>query len=161
MAIQSEVHKAGVVVEFGPGSGSITREVVARKTNDAIFFAIEMNPRMCEVFRHRFPEVEIFEDSAENVKALLQQKGVEKANSIVSSLPWAAFPSELQDKLLGAAFDVLEPGGIFTSFAYLQGMLLPAGQRFQKRLESLFPQVSKSRIVWRNLPPAFVYRCVK
>lgn len=161
MAANAEVHHASVIVEFGPGSGAITREVLARKKNDACFFSIEMNQRMCEIFRRRFPGVPIFQDSAANVGQLLRQMGRERANCIVSSLPWAAFSFELQDQILDAAIASLAPGGIFVSFAYLQGMLLPSGQRFQRKLEQRFSQTRKSRIIWRNLPPAFVYRCVK
>ena len=54
---------------------------------------------------------------------------------------------------------VLKPGGQFVTFAYLQGLLLPAGRRFRAKLKRSFSDVTKSKIVWRNLPPAFVYRC--
>ena len=53
------------------------------------------------------------------------------------------------------------PGGQFATFAYLQGLLLPAGQRFKDKLAQSFSKVEKSPTVWRNLPPAFVYRCTK
>ena len=55
----------------------------------------------------------------------------------------------------------LSPGGHFATFAYLQGLLLPAGMRFAGLLEDSFGSVQRSRTVWRNLPPAFVYRCRK
>ena len=41
------------------------------------------------------------------------------------------------------------------------GVLLPAGQRFKKRLHASFSEVTTSPGVWMNLPPAFVYRCRK
>jgi phospholipid N-methyltransferase len=56
---------------------------------------------------------------------------------------------------------VLAPGGQFATFAYWQGMLLPAAWRFSRRLHRTFSSVQRSRTVWRNLPPAFVYRCVR
>ena len=54
---------------------------------------------------------------------------------------------------------VLRPGGTFATFAYWQGLALPAGQRFASRLRSTFSRVQRSPTVWKNLPPAFVYRC--
>jgi phospholipid N-methyltransferase len=54
---------------------------------------------------------------------------------------------------------VLPPGGQFVTFAYLQGLLIPAGRRFGKLLGDYFSEVRKSPTVWRNTPPAFVYRC--
>jgi hypothetical protein len=52
-------------------------------------------------------------------------------------------------------------GGAFATFAYLQGTFLPAGRSFKKRLTKYFSKVVKSKVIWRNLPPAFVYRCWK
>jgi len=54
---------------------------------------------------------------------------------------------------------VMSTRGQFVTFAYLQGLLLPAGRRFAELLPTYFRQVSKSRTVWLNLPPAFVYQC--
>jgi phospholipid N-methyltransferase len=54
---------------------------------------------------------------------------------------------------------VLRPGGQFVTFAYLHGLPLPAGRRFANRLPEYFSEISRSRTVWMNLPPALVYRC--
>ncbi len=54
---------------------------------------------------------------------------------------------------------VLKEQGQFATFAYLQELLLPAGLRFRRMLRHYFREVSTSRTVWKNLPPAFVYRC--
>jgi phospholipid N-methyltransferase len=78
---------------------------------------------------------------------------------ILSGLPWAAFPEQLQDRLLEEACKNLAPQGFFVTFAYLQGLLLPAGRRFARKIRGRFTHVEKSPVVWRNLPPAFVYRC--
>lgn len=56
--------------------------------------------------------------------------------------------------------DVLKPGGKFLSFAYLQGLLLPAGMRFKRKLYARFNNVTKTRTIWLNIPPGFVY-CAK
>ena len=81
-------------------------------------------------------------------------------DAATSGKPWAVFPENLQRDLLSALKTVLKPGGQFCTFAYLQGMILPAAQRFRKLLNEELSEVHISRIVWRNLPPAFVYRCV-
>ncbi len=67
----------------------------------------------------------------------------------------------MQDSLLNATLESLKPGGQFATFAYLQGLLLPAGKRFKKKLAQSFSKVEKSPTVWLNMPPAFVYRCTK
>jgi phospholipid N-methyltransferase len=158
---QAGVRRADTIVEFGPGTGSFTREILRQKKENAFFVGIEMNPRLVEILRQNLPEANIISDSAENTPAILKNHHLNEADCIVSGLPWASFPPELQDKLLQAAVDSLRPGGRFATFAYLQGLMLPSGQRFRKKLRETFSKVHSGRIIWKNLPAAFVYRCVK
>ena len=92
---------------------------------------------------------------------MLKDRALPKADVVISGLPFAIFPEELQEKILQGVLRSLVPGGTFATFAYLQGVILPAGVRFRKKLESTFPEVTTSQIVWNNMPPAFVYRCRK
>jgi phosphatidylethanolamine/phosphatidyl-N-methylethanolamine N-methyltransferase len=46
------------------------------------------------------------------------------------------------------------------TFGYLQSLALPGARHFAGLLPTYFRKVSKSSIVWRNVPPAFVYRCL-
>ena len=64
-------------------------------------------------------------------------------------------------ELLEEMKSVLKPGGKFVTFAYLQGMLLPAAQRFRRLLKYEFADVHQSPIVWQNVPTAFVYRSLQ
>jgi phosphatidylethanolamine/phosphatidyl-N-methylethanolamine N-methyltransferase len=152
---------AKVIVEFGPGTGSATGKILRQKADDAIFFTIEKSPGMAQKLRNAFPHVDLIEGSAEEVPKLLVERTHLKADCIVSGLPWASFPFELQDRLLEATVEALKPGGAFTTFAYLQGLLLPSGNRFRKKLGTYFSKIERSKVIWGNLPPAFVYRCWK
>jgi phospholipid N-methyltransferase len=67
----------------------------------------------------------------------------------------------LQRDILKAAHDSLSDDGVFVTFAYLQGFALPPAWRFRSLLRGLFSEVKQSDVVWRNVPPAFVYRCRK
>lgn len=153
-------HARGVV-EYGPGTGVFTAEIVRNLHPDAKFFAIERDPELVATVRQRLPQVSVFEDSVVNVPQLCQEMQIDQVDAIVCGLPWASFPEELQRQCIDAMMQVLRPGGQFATFAYWQGLLLPAGQRFRRRLSETFSSVHQSRTVWRNLPPAFVYRCVR
>ena len=155
------LEEADVVVEYGPGTGAFTGLILERLKPGALFFAIEKNPVMAREFKRRFPEVTIYNDSVGRVEAFCTELGAEAVDCIICGLPWASFTSRLQEELLGATCRVLRPGGRFATFAYLQGLLLPSGRAFKRRLYTYFSTVTTSRTVWRNLPPAFVYRCVK
>ena len=99
--------------------------------------------------------------SPDALSAHEQARGIERCDTVISGLPWAIFPAALQMSILEEVNMSLKPGGRFCTFAYLQGLLMPAGQRFRSLLEKTFKNVERSPIVWKNLPPAFVYRCEK
>ncbi|MFG0287557.1 MAG: class I SAM-dependent methyltransferase [Rhodopirellula sp. JB044] len=149
------------IVEYGPGTGVFTEGIVNRLHPDAKFFAIERSADLAELTRKRCPGVDVHEESADDVVRLCQDAGIDQVDAIICGLPWASFPESLQRSILDATLDVLRPGGQFATFAYWQGVVLPAGIRFSKKLRESFSEVHRSPTVWRNVPPAFVYRCTK
>lgn len=155
------IESAEAIVELGPGTGVITDEILARINPQTKFVAIELDNKMYESLHKNRPYLNIVNDSAANLPAIMKNADIKQLNAIISGLPWAAFPEKLQTAILGAIVDSLCEGGYFTTFAYLQGLLLPAGQRFKKLLKASFKEVNISRVVWKNIPPAIVYRCKK
>jgi len=149
------------VVEFGPGTGVFTQGILQHLHRDAKFFAIERSSELAAATRSRCPAAKVYEESAELVGELCQREQMASVDAIVCGLPWASFPDSLQASFLDATMNVLRPGGQFATFAYWQGVVLPAGRKFSRRLNDCFSDVHRSPTVWRNLPPAFVYRCTK
>ncbi len=149
------------VVEYGPGTGVFTKAITERISESSRFFAIERDPALAAITKERFPGVDVREDCVTRVAELCREAGVEKVDAIVCGLPWASFSPELQNQCLEAMFEVLPPGGKFATFAYWQGLALPAGQRFWHYLRDNFSSVERSKTAWKNLPPAFVYRCTR
>ena len=149
------------VVEFGPGTGVFTQAISEKLHPDSTFFAVERSAEMAEVTRKRCPDVTVYNDSVTNIAELCQKESVEKIDTVICGLPWASFPESLQTEIIDAMLGVLAPEAQFATFAYWQGVALPAGARFSRRLRSTFANVERSPSVWLNLPPAFVYRCTK
>lgn len=149
------------VVEYGPGTGVFTEQILAHKQAHAVYLGIERNPRFVGMLKERFPGITIFNDSVERVRDLCEQQGLVKVDVIICGLPWASFTPREQDAFMGATTAVLATGGKFATFAYLQGLLLPGGVRFRSTLHRHFATVAKSRTVWANIPPAFVYQCIR
>ena len=150
--------EAETVVEVGPGTGPFTAAVVRELRPGALFLAVELDPLLARTLAEKFPGVQVINDSAEHLLRHLSSRGRRSADTILSSLPWAAFPADLQGRLLGAIVEALRPGGRFATFAYVHAMWFPAARRFSRLLRSRFTKVARSRVVWRNLPPAIVYR---
>jgi len=154
---------ASLVVEYGPGNGAFTGEIIERISPEADFVAIENNERMLSMLRRNHPEADIVHNSIAEAPGLLEDRGHERGavDAIVSGLPWASFGDALQDRLLEATMDILRPEGKFATFAYIHGLVLPTAREFREKLEARFSEVRRSPVVWKNVPPAFVYRCTK
>ncbi len=154
--------RAKVIVEYGPGSGAFTKQVLNHiDLKKTLFFGLELNEQMNRLASAQVPEINIYQDSAAEVRKYLKKHGVKHADAIISGLPWASFPEKLQDDILRETLAGLSKGGIFTTFAYLHGLVLPSGMRFRRKLNEHFSEVTTSPVVWGNVPPALVYWCRK
>ena len=155
------LEEAQTVVELGPGTGSFTQAIETRLRPDAFFLALELNPEFATLLASRTSRATVIQDSAEHIARHLEAHGRPQADAIFCGLPWASFPVSLQERIMSAVIDALRPGGRFATFAYIHACWFPTARKFNRWLRSRFPSVSTTRVVWRNLPPAFVYRCRK
>ncbi len=157
------IESAPLVVELGPGTGVFTREVLKKRQGlkNGRFLVLELDGKLCGDLRKKFPGLELYHENALRLPALLKERNLAPADVIIAGLPWAIFPENLQLELLESIRESLAPGGYFLTFAYIQGVLLPAGKRFRNQLSASFASVKTSPVIWRNLPPAFIYRCRK
>jgi len=154
-----ELGKAEAVLEYGPGTGAFTGTILEQLEPKAKFAVIETNRQFAEVFKTRYPRVPLFLDSVSNARVICDRAGMSWVDCIVCGLPWATFSESIQMQCLDEMMRVLRPGGRFVTFAYVHGLALPPAKRFANLLPKYFSHVSKSRVVWLNVPPAFVYRC--
>lgn len=148
------------VIEIGPGTGAVTRLLMRRLKHSSQYLGIEIHPKFVEILRRDFPQAKFIEGSAENLRQIAQESGFgTDTDHIVSSLPWSILASAVQDKILGELRAFLSPEGSFTTFVYLHSMTFPTSRRFFHQLEESFEDVSRSPLIWRNLPPAIVFTC--
>ena len=150
-----------VCVEFGPGTGAFTPSILESMKEGTRFLAVELNEKFAATMTRKFPHVETICRSVADIEEICDERAVAQIDCIMCGLPWAAFSANLQHRLLNAVLSRMSDSGYFATFAYLQGTILPAGVRFAELLQESFGEVRRSRTVWRNLPPAFVYRCRK
>jgi phospholipid N-methyltransferase len=114
---------------------------------------------MATFLQRTHPGLEVIEGDAVKLGALLAEHGVERADAVVSGLPWSLFDEDTQASILAQIAAVVAPDGAFTTFAYRHGLLLSAARRFRRALHETFEEVLVTATVWRNVPPAFVYVC--
>lgn len=150
-----------VIAEFGPGTGVFTNRIIESLQPGQRFFAVEVNEDFAAALTKRFPKIHVYVDCASNVETCCLREGVEHVDCVISGLPWAIFPDELQHKILRGMVDNMPKGATFLTFAYLQGLIMPAGKRFKNNIKHYFSHVESSGVIWKNVPPAIIYRCTK
>jgi phosphatidylethanolamine/phosphatidyl-N-methylethanolamine N-methyltransferase len=140
--------QTGCVVEFGPGTGTLTEAILGSgvKPRDLILF--EMNADFATHLRLRYPAVTLHHEGAQMAPDLVAGK----VGAVISGLPLLSMPALLRDMIVKAAIDILAPDGIFVQFTY--GQRPPVSDDLIARLGLV---VDKGRKVWLNLPPATVY----
>ena len=150
------------VVELGPGTGAMTRVILEEIGPQTLLLAVDLNPDFAAHLRETLPaRVTVVNGSGEHLDRYLKECGKDAADCVVCGLPWANFGSDLQRRLMDGVLRALRPGGCFSTFTYLHAVTLPTGRRLLRLLRASFTSVERSQLVWRNLPPAFVYHCRK
>ena len=151
-----DIKPGDTVVELGPGTGAFTEMLSERLHNLGHLIAVEISRTNIIELRRHFPDCEVIHGSAEH---LPEHLGERRANCIVSGLAWGTMRPTLQDRIFNAVLASLAEDGQFVAFGYAHASRFPTSLRFRKQLLANFKHVERTRIVWRNLPPAFIYRC--
>ena len=151
MARLGRVSEAKRVVEFGPGTGAITTQLLAALPADGRLWAFEIYEPFLDKLRDTIhdPRLTLLGQSAETVRDLRDFESPEGFDAIICSIPFSLLPPAVTSGILSAAADSLRPGGVFVSLQYHPTYLPPILRRhFQNVRREWFP--------W-NLPPTFLF----
>ncbi|NHD16622.1 MULTISPECIES: methyltransferase domain-containing protein [unclassified Actinopolyspora] len=149
---------APVVVELGPGTGSLSGAIHHRLPGAGRHIGIELDEGLVRHLRTNYPRMETVHADARDLRGVLDRLGVEAADVIVTSIPWSLLPENAQGDILRQCHEALTPAGVFTALTYLPMQHTPTGRRFGTRLHSDFDEVL-THVTWRNLPPILHYTC--
>lgn len=137
------------MVEVGPGTGVITREILAALSTDATLTVFEVNPHFCTALRS-------IDDSrliVHNLSALQMQDfamGKNSAECVISGIPIAMLSDTDFSRFHEAVRDTLQFGGVF-----IQVQLSPLSYL---RLRRVFKEVRITFTLF-NAIPLFLYYC--
>lgn len=143
--------EARLIVEFGAGSGCVTREILRRMRPDARLVSFEVSPVFYEEIRSIAaldPRLTAVHASAATAAEMLAPHSVD---NVVSGLPMGNFGKRTKLAVLGAVHAILKPGGHFSQFQYS----LLDYRLMRRQFESV-----RLGCTPLNFPPAFVYKCV-
>ncbi len=144
--------KARVIVEYGPGVGGITAEILRRMRPDARLIAIETNPEFVSFLRKMLVDerFDVVEASAADVKEILQKFALPKADYIISGIPLGSMPQAVREPILRNTCDALASGGSFLVFQFTT-RVLPDLNRFFRYVKRKFEPL--------NILPAHLFFC--
>ena len=144
--------QARVIVEYGPGVGVITTEVLRRMGPDSILIAIETNPDFVSYLRDSIKDerLHVVEGSAESVDEILRRYGQSNASYIISGIPFSTSPAPVRERILLKTCEVLKPGGSFLVYQF--------SSRVLQDLQRIFRYVRR-KFEPLNVLPAHLFFC--
>ena len=138
---------SGPIVEIGPGTGSFTKVILERGVAPERLILMELNPRFCEELSRKFPGVTVLNRPAQEI----EQLGVTGLGCVISGVPVLARP-QIQREVVGNAFKVMSPEGVFVQITYSPNAPIPEDAQVDMGITA-----TKRGTVWANLPPARVF----
>lgn len=144
--------RADILVEYGPGVGTITGEILTRMRADAKLIIIEMNRELVRFLRETFndPRLVVIEGSAANVRKILAEHGYDGADYIISGIPLGSMPVAVREHIVRETKEALAPGGAFIVYQFTSRVL--------PELQRVFEVVKRGR-EWLNVLPAHLFFC--
>lgn len=143
----------GPVIELGPGTGALTRALLARGVPAHRLALIEADPHFAEALSRRYPATTILRMDAAQLGHTEPLFGEERACAVISGLPLLSMPPLQVEAIVQGVFErQLRANGMFYQFTY--GPRCPLSQALLDRLGLQARRVGSALL---NLPPAAVY----
>ncbi len=137
------------IVEYGPATGVITKDLLKCLRSDARLYAIELNPDFAQTLRRKLrdPRLQVFRDTVENVEQLWQENSLPQVDYVISGVPLSFFNEERRLEIIRQTHAILRPGGSFITYQV---------SRVECHLRELLPHyfdVAEEHTEWLNIPP--------
>ena len=144
------------VVELGPGTGAITRELLPQLSSPDQYLGIELSSQFLSLLRTQFPSLTFVQGDARETHALVEKHLPYPVKYVLSSLPFSNQETSTQQQIIHSISQCLVRDGIFRTYQYALAYWLPRAVRFRNLTSTILHPMPRSTILIRNLPPAFV-----
>jgi phospholipid N-methyltransferase len=144
--------RARTIVEYGPGVGTITGQILRRLRPDGSVVAIDTNRDFARYLARtlRDDRLHVIEGSAADAQENLRERGLGRADYVISGIPYSTMNPELRERILRSTHDLLQPDGAFLVYQFTRAVL--------PYLRQVFPQVQQE-FEPRNIMPARMFYC--
>lgn len=137
-------------VEYGPGVGTFCQTVLDKLPDDATYVAIDTNPDFIDYLKRTIPDPRFHAvlGSAADVEQIVRDNGHDKADYVLSGLPFSTLPPGVGDAIGQATGRVVRPGGAFLVYQF--------SPKCRDFIEPNFDRLERDR-EWWNIPPAVLF----
>ncbi len=141
--------KDQVVVEFGGGTGAITKSLLQSGIPGERIFTFEIDDHLSHYLRGHYPDVNVVHADCRKAPDVLGPNLVGKVGTVVIGIPMLNLPMRVQKEVVEACFKILPEGGRFILYTY--GVGSPLNQR------TLGLKGKRLGFTPLNVPPASVW----
>ncbi|MBV9695611.1 MAG: methyltransferase [Gammaproteobacteria bacterium] len=143
---------ARVIVEYGPGIGTFTAQILRRMRPDAHLVVFETNRDFVRFLQRTLPDprLHVVHDSAAEVRPVLKRLGLSAPRYVISGIPLGSMPEPVRTDIAEKTRAALEPGGAFLVYQFT-ARTLPTLRRIFGEVRHSFER--------RNFPPAQLFMC--
>jgi phosphatidylethanolamine/phosphatidyl-N-methylethanolamine N-methyltransferase len=140
------------VLEVGPGTGVITKAILAHGVKPQDLYAVEYSSDFVQHLRRLYPGVNVIEGDGFNLNATLGDRRDMIFDSVVSGVPLLNFPVAKRIAYLESLLDRIQPGRPVVQLTYGPLSPIPPGKGDYT--------VEHFDFIIRNIPPTqlWVYR---
>lgn len=144
--------RARVLVEYGPGVGTFTREILRQMHPEAVLIVLETNEDFVGFLNRTYPDprLKIIHGSAENIREFLSEGGIDSADYVIAGIPFSTLPSTIQENILRSTQQAISPTGAFLLYQF--------SSKIHPHLRRVFSHV-KPTFEPLNFLPAHFYYC--
>ena len=152
------------VVELGPGTGVFTRQLLDQMPGEGRLLAFEINENFSGYLRENLPDLrlEIVTKCAASAGGELRRRGWNRVDVVISSLGFGCMPDEKGHEIFAGLTPFMDKDSVLSQFQYAHQIKYLSGRLSRFNISDLlaehFRRIDR-RMVWRNVPPAFVFHC--
>jgi len=139
-----------LLVELGPGTGSVTRALVAAGVPEERLVLVERDQYLHAWLEGQFPKAKVLHSDARMLDEILPRRQRGSVSTVVSSLPLNSLPKCERDEIVRAALRVLSDDGCLVQYSYGVPAPLPC--------EEFGLIGERMGFAAANLPPATVWK---
>lgn len=151
-ALKAQIHSSERplrILELGPGTGTLTKAIIAALRPQDSLELVEINPHFCRMLRRKFKNDGIrvhYEDVLEF------EPGI-RYDYVFSSIPYESIPEDISEQIWRKKLALCAPDGMISYYKYLNINRFRC--KYEKKMVKQF--CVDKKLVFLNLPPAQLF----